>query len=169
MYIPKLIGLMVEYYSNLPYVEHALKVFSYAFSIAAQEGIEGDDLLTLQCAAVLHDIGIPNAIKVHGSSKGPYQEKEGALLVPGFLEKAGWPGDITDKGVWLVGSHHTYSKAGDDILLQILMEADFLVNMSESADKYHPKDVKEKFFKTKTGNDFLTYLFLDGEENGNQE
>ncbi|MDL2248418.1 HD domain-containing protein [Tyzzerella sp. OttesenSCG-928-J15] len=136
MQVPKLISMMIDYFGDLHYVEHALKVYAYAYAIGSGEGLAGDDLLTLQCAAVLHDIGIPNAIKKHGSGKGPFQEAEGALLVPEFTEKIGLSNEMTEKITWLVGNHHTIKKADEDILLQMLMEADYLVNMSESADKF---------------------------------
>ena len=159
MTVAKLTGEMIKYFSKLSLVEHALKVYSYAYSIAVMEGIGGDDLLTIQCAAILHDIGIPNAIKIHGSGKGPFQEKEGALLVPEFAALANIPEALAPRITWLVGNHHTHEKCGEDILLQILMEADYLVNLSESPDRYKVDEVKG-FFKTKTGKEYLACLFF---------
>ena len=158
MITSKLTLEMIKYFNNRKYVEHALKVYSYAASIAELEGIAGDELLTIQCAAVIHDIGIPNAVEKHGSGKGPFQEKEGALLVPEMAAAAGIPESLVEKITWLVGNHHTHEKAGEDILLQILMEADYLVNLSESPDRYKLNEV-EGFFKTETGKIYLTHLF----------
>jgi len=160
MTVSKLTCKMIKYFSDRRFVEHALKVYSYAYTIAELEGIKGDELLTIQCAAILHDIGIPNAIKIHGSGKGPFQEKEGALLVPEFAGLADIPEALIPKITWLVGNHHTHEKSGEDILLQILMEADYLVNLSESPDRYKLDDVKD-FFKTKTGKEYLSCLFFN--------
>jgi len=159
MIVSKLTRAMIEYFGELRFVEHALKVYSYAASIAQLEGIEGDELLTIQCAAIIHDIGIPNAVKIHGSGKGPFQEKEGALLVPEMAAKAGIPEKLVPKITWLVGNHHSHEKSHEDILLQILMEADYLVNMSESPDRYKPSEIKD-FFETKTGKEYLGFLFF---------
>ena len=159
MTVSKLTLEMIKYFNHRRYVEHALKVYSYAFSIAQLEGIEGDELLTIQCAAIIHDIGIPNAIEKHGSGKGPLQEAEGTLLVPDLAAAAGIAESLIPKITWLVGNHHTHEKAHEDILLQILMEADYLVNLSESPDRYKVDEVKD-FFKTKTGKIYLSCLFF---------
>ncbi len=59
----------------------------------------------------------------------------------------------------MVGHHHTYSGIyGND--LQILIEADFLVNLYE--DNSSEKSIKtagEKIFRTKTGKELLKNMF----------
>ena len=157
--LPSLISAMMSYFGDTALSQHAIKAYAYANCIAMGENLPENEQLVLCAAAVLHDIGIPNAIKLHGSPKGEFQEKEGALLVPGVLESAGISG-ITERVSWLVGHHHTKELAQSDILLQILMEADYLVNLAEGN---HTKDkaieVRDSFFKTKTGKDFISSLF----------
>ena len=61
---------------------------------------------------------------------------------------------------YLVGHHHTYSNI-DGIDYQILVEADFLVNIDEDEmTKETTKNVREKIFKTKSGTQMLDNLFL---------
>ena len=79
--------------------------------------------------------------------------------MPEMLEKAGIEG-ITEQVTWLVGNHHTHELAKDSLLLQILMEADYLVNLAEgkaSCEKI--LEVLEEFFVTETGKGYLRWLF----------
>jgi hypothetical protein len=60
----------------------------------------------------------------------------------------------------LIGHHHTYSKI-DGIDYQILIEADFLVNIYEDEIKIPQiESIKNKYFKTKSGTEFLNSLYL---------
>jgi len=159
MSLPKLIITMMEYYNDVRLSEHAIKAYAYASSIAEEEKLSDSDRLVLSAAAILHDIGIPRAIKLYGSSKGEYQEKEGALLVPEMLNRADIK-DITEQVAWLVGNHHTEAKAENSLLLQILMEADYLVNLAESsASSEKVKEIYENFFKTDAGKKYIKALF----------
>ena len=165
MSLPKLVSVMMQYFSDVRLSEHAVKAYAYAGSIGEGEALPADKLLILSAAAILHDIGIPNAIKLHGSAKGEFQEKEGALLVPDLLKQAGISSDITDHVAWLVGNHHTKEQAANDLLLQILMEADYLVNLAEGN---HPaetvSEISSSFFKTSTGKEYIKALFNLGGE-----
>jgi len=159
MSLSKLISIMMEYYSDVRFSEHSIKAYAYAQGIAEGEGLQETDKSILLAATILHDIGIPPAIKLHGSSKGEYQEKEGALLVPEMLEKAGIKG-ISEQVAYLVGNHHTHELAKDNLLLQILMEADYLVNLAEGkASSEKIQEVYEGFFKTETGKEYVRALF----------
>jgi len=150
---------MMEYYGDVRFSEHSIKAYAYAQGIAEGENLSCEDKHVLLAAAILHDIGIPPAIKIHGSSKGEFQEKEGALLVPGMLDRAGIEG-ITEQVTWLVGNHHTHELAKDNLLLQILMEADYLINLAEGkASVERIREVYEGFFKTKTGKVYVRGLF----------
>ncbi len=161
MSLNKIMGIMIDYYKDVRYIEHALKVYSYSAGIGGSENLDDDEMLMLLSAALLHDIGIPNAIKIHGSGKGPYQEKEGALLVPGMLKEAGVENPVAIERIkWLVGHHHTEELAETDKLLQILMEADYLVNIAEGRHpEYDPYEIRERFFKTAAGKEYITNIF----------
>jgi hypothetical protein len=61
---------------------------------------------------------------------------------------------------FLVGHHHTY-QAIDGMDFQILIEADFLVNIYE--DEIQMDEVliiRDKYFKTKSAIEFLDKLYL---------
>ena len=159
MPVSKLISIIMRYFDDVSYSEHAIKVYAYSQSIGMGESLPEADMHVLCSAAVLHDIGIPQAIKLHGSAKGEYQKKEGALLVPKMLHQAGIHG-ITERVSWLVGNHHTHTLAESNLLLQILMEADYLVNLAEeNATKERIRDMRESFFKTSTGKEYIEALF----------
>lgn len=158
--ISVLISKMIAIYLDLRLTEHALKVYGYAMGIGGEEGLSPDDLKILCMAAVLHDIGIPKAIQIHGSAAGPYQEQEGAELAQEILHSLNVPSDISDRVIWLVGHHHTAAAAKDNLLLQILMEADYLVNMSEKPGRYNHANIRDSFFKTSSGIMYLNNLFF---------
>ena len=160
MFLSKLIGNMMLYYGDVKFSEHAIKVYAYARSIGEEEQLSESERFVLSVAAILHDIGIPPAIKLHGSSKGEFQEKEGALLVPEMLNRADIQDDIAERVAWLVGNHHTEASAENDLLLQILMEADYLVNLAEgNIPTESARKVSENFFKTGTGKQYINALF----------
>ena len=69
---------MIQYYRNDPKrIQHFTKVHSYAKLIGELSGMQGEELLTLEVAAYVHDIGIKVAEKKYGSSNGRIQEQEG--------------------------------------------------------------------------------------------
>ena len=69
--------------------------------------------------------------------------------------------NVIERVSYLVGHHHTYSNI-DGIDYQILVEADFLVNIDEDemTKETAKKNVREKIFKTKSGTQMLDNLFL---------
>jgi HD domain. len=160
MSLAPLIGCMIEHFGALRPVEHALKVYAYAHGIGGEEGVSGDDAVALDAAAILHDAGIPAALERHGSAAGPYQEKEGERLAPQLLLRGGVPERLWPRISWLVGNHHSEEKAPGDGLLQILMEADYLVNLAEgNLPDRRPGDVYASFFRTETGKRYMRALF----------
>ena len=142
---------MIEYYAgDARRIHHFLKVHSFAKLIGEMEGVTGEELEILEVAALVHDIGIKNSEKKYGYNTGKTQEKEGPpeaekLLIPLTDDAA-----FIERVCYLVGHHHTYSNI-DGMDYQILVEADFLVNLYE--DKEHIKAVRsayEKIFPTQT-------------------
>jgi len=144
---------------NLHDINHFMKVWAFAKTIGEREIRDETALAVLETAAVLHDIACPLCREKYGSTHGPYQEAEGAILAADFLKDSGLPQSIVDRVVYLVGHHHTYNGVdGPDY--QILLEADFLVNAEESA--YAPEVIRraqETIFKTTTGTALLRTLY----------
>lgn len=157
-----LIAAMVRYDQGDPKrIQHFLKVHSFAATIGMLEGLDTDTLFILETAAIVHDIGIHMAEEKYHSAAGKYQEMEGPAEARKLLNAVGGytPGQI-ERVCWLVGHHHHYADIqGADY--QILVEADFLVNMYEdSMSTTYISNVERTVFKTATGRQLLENMFL---------
>ncbi len=149
----KAIGDMIAYYHQESYIAHTLKVLGYARGIAAGEGLQGEELEALEYAALFHDVGIPLGMKECGSGAGPIQERLGAPVAREMTRP--YAGEaVASRVEFLVGHHHSFGVKGERDL-QILFEADWLVNLVESAGKFKPDVVYEKHFETETGKRFF--------------
>jgi HD superfamily phosphodiesterase len=136
-----------------------LKVYSFARNIAIQEGIEGDLLNIIEASSILHDIGIKESMKKYNSAAGNYQEMEGPPIARQWLEEFKLDNSFIDRVCYLIGHHHSYSYI-DNIDFQILVEADFLVNIYENnMGKNEIAKIKEKYFKTKAGAAILESMY----------
>ena len=156
----KLIREMIRFYAGDPArIQHFLKVHSFARLIGTSEGLDAETLGTLEAAAVVHDIGIKPAEEKYGSAAGPLQEKEGAPLAAEMLARLGFDAARTARVSYLVGHHHTYTQI-DGADYQILVEADFLVNLFEgNATKEAILAALETVFKTQAGRGILREMF----------
>ena len=156
----KLIKEMIEYNSHDPKrIHHLLKVYSFAKTIGLLEGIGEKEQKILEISSILHDIGIRNSERKYGRCDGKLQEKEGPKEAEKMLERLGYDDEIIQRVCYLIGHHHTYSDIdGEDY--QILVEADFLVNIYEdNLKKENIETVQKKIFKTKTGIEFLKNMY----------
>ena len=156
-----LIMAMCRYEAGCPErVQHFLKVYAFCQVIGRQEGIPAPVQQILETAAIVHDIGIRPSLKKYGSSAGAYQQIEGPAETKKMLEELHYPAQMIERVSYLVGHHHTYQDIrGLDY--QILVEADFLVNMfEEHMDAEQIRGVREKIFRTRTGKDLLDQMFL---------
>ena len=154
------IGDMVAYYDNEGYIAHTLKVFGYAQGIAAGEGVTGQEREIIEYAALFHDVGIPAGMAECGSGAGPIQERLGAPIAMEMTRRYVSDPAIIERVGYLVGHHHSFGIKGQRDL-QILFEADWLVNLIESAEKYDRKIVYEKHFGTETGKEFFHHVIED--------
>ena len=143
---------MIRYFAaDIRRINHALKVHSFARLIGALEGIPARELAVLELSAVLHDIGIHEAERKHGSTAGSFQELEGPPIARDILERCGADVDDIERVIFLVGHHHSYA-AIDGIDFQILVEADFIVNIDEDAmNMASIESIVRKYFKTASG------------------
>jgi HD superfamily phosphodiesterase len=108
-------------------IDHALQVCRNAEDLLTY--IEADPVVTLT-AAYLHDIGIHEAERKHGSSAGNWQELEGPPVARAILTQLDAGVDLIEKVVEIVANHHT-SGAVDSPEFRILWDADALVNFAE--------------------------------------
>lgn len=157
----KLIEKMIDYYAGDPKrVQHFLKVHEFAGLIGEAEQLPEDELAVLKTAAIVHDIGIKASEQKYGSSAGKYQEKEGPVIADPLLRSCGYGEEIIDRVLFLIAHHHTYDQIeGNDY--QILVEADFLVNLFEdNSSRIAAENVRKNIFRTKTGRWYLEKMFL---------
>lgn len=155
-----LIEKMMKYYTGDPKrIQHFLKVYEFARRIGEAERLSPETMHILRTAAIVHDIGIKVSEEKYGSSSGKYQEKEGPAVAEPMLLSLGYEEEVIDRVLYLIAHHHTYSQIeGQDY--QILVEADFLVNLFEDqSSKQTAQKVKENIFRTKTGTRYLEVLY----------
>lgn len=155
-----LIKEMITYYSGDPKrIQHFIKVHSFAKTIGLLEKLDKQTLYTLETAALVHDIGIKLCEQKYGDYNGKLQELEGPAVARGLLEDLGYDEDVMDRVCFLVAHHHTYDKV-DNMDYQILIEADFLVNMyEEQLDKKSIELAFQRIFKTPSGRFLCKQMF----------
>ncbi len=158
--IAKLMNMMTEYFNGDPKrIQHFTKVYAYAKNIGVLENIDSDTAFILETAAIVHDIGIKKGEEKYGRCDGKIQEELGPHEAEKILKKCGYSKEVIRRVKYLVGHHHTYSGI-DGIDYQILVEADFIVNMYEdNAGIESVKSVLGKIFKTKAGTDMYRQIF----------
>ncbi|MFZ5988218.1 MAG: HD domain-containing protein [Bacillota bacterium] len=161
--IGSVIGRMIDYFGNdVRRVNHSLKVYAFSKSLGELEGIVGEQLAIIEAAALLHDIGIKESERKYNSSAGKYQEIEGPPVASEILKEEGFDVEFIKRVCYIVGNHHTYSKI-DGMDFQIIVEADFLVNIfEEGMNKEQVKTIKDKYFRTGTGIAYMDALYTDG-------
>lgn len=156
----RLLAAMAEYDHHAGRIHHFVKVHGFACAIAALEGVDGETQFVLETAALVHDIGIRSCLEKFGSSRGSLQEQEGPAEAEAVLRSVGgYTEQQIDRVKYLVGHHHTYTDI-DGIDYQILVEADFLVNLQESPDRYRAiLAAEQRIFYTQSGKRLLHALF----------
>ena len=157
----KVIDAMIEYFcTDLRRINHFLKVFSFAKTIGEGEKLDADSQNLVEVSAIVHDIGIKQSELKYNSSAGKYQEIEGPAEAEKLLSNLGYDKDFIEKVCYLVGHHHTYSQI-DSTPYQILVEADFLVNLFEDGASINAvRNAEEKIFRTPTGVKLLKKMYF---------
>ena len=113
----------------------------------------------LEAAALTHDIGIHLCEEKYGSSNGKLQEKEGPAIAEKLLKELQFEENVIERVKYLIAHHHTYD-AIDGIDYQILVEADFLVNILEDGlAKEAALQAYQNIFKTESGKNICQEMF----------
>lgn len=151
---------MIELYSgDAKRIQHFCKVHSYAKLIGETENIDARSLFILEAAALTHDIGIHICEEKYGNCNGKVQEKEGPAIAEKLLKKLGFEDDASERVQYLIAHHHTYNNI-DGIDYQILIEADFLVNiLEEGLSKEAALNAYNNIFKTECGKKICKDMF----------
>lgn len=156
---------MIAYYDGDPKrIQHFTKVHSYARLIGIGEELDDASLFILEAAAYTHDIGIRVAEEKYGRCDGKLQEQEGPIIAQKMLSQLGFENYIVERICFLIGHHHTYDNI-DGLDYQILVEADFLVNLYEDGAGNRAIDkAYKRIFKTETGKKIFRLMFGYEEE-----
>lgn len=150
----KLIEEMKSYFGdNQGLINHTMAVYGYANQL---HKTEGGDPLVVKAGALYHDIGIPEARRVHGSSAGKYQEIEGPPIAQEILNKLELAPESIDHICRIIANHHT---AHDELTVntvefQIVWDADGLVNHARKKLGDNEEEISrkiERLFRTPTG------------------
>ena len=157
---------MMEYNHGDPKrIQHTTKVYAYASLMGREEGLDAETQFILESAALVHDIGIRASEQKYGYQNGKLQEQEGPAVARELLSRlGGYTAQQTDRICWLIAHHHTYHVC-EDMDYQLLIEADFLVNLYE--DNESPKaiqTVRRNIFKTKSGLKMLDSMYGDTDQ-----
>ncbi|MBI4297545.1 MAG: HD domain-containing protein [Chloroflexi bacterium] len=132
---------------------HTLEVVENARKLVAQEG--GDRRVAL-AAAMLHDVGIPEALAKYSSADGPYQQKEGEAIARRFLLQLGWD-EIEREAICYIVAHHHERPSTPSLEFRVVWDADALVN----EDFSNPARQEETLatFYTATGREMARVKF----------
>ena len=84
--IAQLMSDMIQYFQqDIKRINHALKVYDFAYIISKETHVDEDKHLMISVAALLHDIGIKEAERKYQSCSGKYQEIEGPPIATQIL------------------------------------------------------------------------------------
>lgn len=135
--------------------QHILKVYALAKMFGEMENLSSEEQVILRAAAILHDIAIKFCKeKYNGECTQDLQKIEAPKLVKKFLEDANYDTDYFERIINLVVKHHDYDDSKND-MLQLLMEADLIVNCYESKPDEQKLSTYETVFKTDAGKKLL--------------
>lgn len=137
--------------------QHILKVYALAKLLGEQEQLSVDNQQILQAAAILHDIAIKYC-KEHynGDASQNNQQREAPHLVQRFLSEANYLPSYIPQITELVLHHHDYEHPKSQ-LLQLLMEADLIVNCYESELRPEKAESIRQIFQATTGKELLEF------------
>ena len=152
--LAQLMAAVIKYdHGDVKRIQHLIKVHDLCLTIGLMENMPAEELWTLEAAAMLHDIGIHAGEAKHGGKcTGKHQEEEGPAVAQEILDSVGgFTNQQTERIKYLIAHHHTYSDI-QGLDYQILVEADFLVNLSEEGEPLSAVEkVQERIFKTASG------------------
>lgn len=141
-------------------IDHALKVLEYSEQILKSEKADEDVVFA---AAILHDIGIPNAEKKYNSAGGKYQEIEGPPVAEKIMDELGIQPEISEHVCRIIANHHS-GKDIDTAEFRVIWDSDLLVNIPDEmdvSDKDSIGRLVRNVFRTETGKKIAREKFLN--------
>lgn len=161
-----MIGRMEAYFGDRQgLIEHTMNVLGYAERIARTEG--GDPLIVI-AGAIYHDIGIPEARRVHGSSAGKYQEIEGPPIARRILTDIGLKSTQIERICSIIANHHTAHDVETVATpeFRTVWDADALVNYGNrlrTGDQKQRNRIINERFRTETGRKIAGSLAVEAD------
>ena len=128
-------------------IGHATRVARYAEKIGKKEM---GNLAVILGASYLHDIGIHEAERKHGSTSAKYQEKEGPAIARSIMIKLGAKEELIEEICDIIGHHH-HPRADETTNFMVVYDADLIANLEEK-NKENPinedrlSQIIDKFF-----------------------
>ena len=151
---------MIEYYRGDSHqIQHFAKVHTYSRLIGTLEGLDEETMITLEMAALVHDVGIKAGMEKYGRGNGKIQEELGPAIAEAMLTELGVDPDRVARISYLVGHHHTYTDV-EGLDYRILLEADFLVNLHEEKEPMEGiRKAYDEIFRTEAGKKICKAMF----------
>ncbi len=140
-------------------IHHAQKVARFAEEMVKGEG--GNPLVVLG-SAYLHEVGIQEAEKKHGSPSGEFHVLEPPPIAKDLLKRLSLRSEVIEEICDIIG-HYRNPREEETLNFQILYEADCLVNIEEEGILKNKEELKElipKVFKTASGRKLAENLYL---------
>ena len=133
-------------------IGHAMRVARYAERIGKKES---GNLAVILAAAYLHDIGIHEAERKHGSTASKYQETEGPPIAKSILSKLAAKDELIEEVCDIIGHHH-HPRDEETPNFKVLYDADLITNMEEkqkekASDPDRLEEMIETAFLTQSG------------------
>ena len=149
--------------SDFKRIGHATKVARYAERLCKEE--EAHPVVTT-LAAYLHDIGIKEAERKHGSASAEHQHEEGPSVAREILEKLGAEEGIIAEVCDIIGHHHT-PREEETANFKVIYDADLTANLEEKQKESpsapeHLAKIIEKSFLTRSGREMAEKTLING-------
>lgn len=147
--------------------QHILKVYALAKLFGEQSQLSAEEQQILRASAILHDIAIKYC-KQHcgGNASQQNQKKEAPRLVHDFLTEADYLPAYIPQVTELVLHHHDYSGTTNR-MLQLLIEADLIINCYENNPSPEKANSIRKRFQTSAGKELLELCLKNKLEQNN--
>jgi HD superfamily phosphodiesterase len=142
-------------------IGHATRVARHAERIGKNEK---GNMAVILAAAYLHDIGIHEAKRKHGSTAPKCQEEEGPEIARSIMIKLGAKEELIDEVCDIVGHHH-HPRSEESVNFKAVYDADLITNLEEG-QKESPMDsdrlvrIIDKSFLTASGRQLAGQVLL---------
>jgi len=142
-------------------IGHATRVARHAEKIGKKEM---GNLAVILGASYLHDIGIHEAERKHGSTAAKYQEIEGPEIAKSIMIKLGAKEELIDEVCDIIGHHH-HPRTEETANFKVVYDSDLIANLEEKhkenpVDKDRLTRVIDKSFLTESGREVARDVLL---------